>query len=480
LKSEILSQERNVVVVKSEYEAFEVDKAVSRSVRELSNKVNIKGFRRGHVPRKALEMYLGRGAIYRETLERLAQQAMEEIISEYDLDLIGTPKFDPGEIKEGAPLTVTFTFEVSPEVTLPDIGSIEAEKVIYKVEDADVDEELHRMFEAGAMLEPVDEDREATMDDAVKTQYTLYLIQDDGKAKALEYDQRSTLHISTLREDIAKSIVGHRLAEEFSFDIKLEDDYPDERIAGTTIRYEMEILQILKRIVPEETDETIEKITKGKYKTIGEIKAELRYLLERNAAVRSEASLHESALNALVEASEIDVPETMIDRQYEAMKRNYDSYVQNDPDQSLEGYLSRNNLTFTEFESSLRARAERLVRCTLVLDELMRREGINFTSDEINEEIIQMSQVSRVNPQEIADMLSKNNEEFANAANRVRVRNTLKYLVSLVKVKEIDPLAKGEEAHGGEAENIELPEEAPDGEADVTERPEEAPAQGVE
>ena len=57
MKSEILSQERNVVVVKSEFDSDEVDSAIRKTVRELSNKANIKGFRRGHVPRKTLELY---------------------------------------------------------------------------------------------------------------------------------------------------------------------------------------------------------------------------------------------------------------------------------------------------------------------------------------------------------------------------------------------------------------------------------------
>jgi trigger factor len=461
LKSEILSQERNVVVVKSEYDASEVDKAVSRSVRELSNKADIKGFRRGHVPRKTLEMYLGRSAIYNETLESLTQQALDEIVTEYDLDLIANPKRDSCELREGEPLTITFTFEVRPEVKLPDIASIEAEKVIYKVEDADIDEELRRLLEARARLEPTDEDREAAMGDIVETQYTSYRVEDGEKAEVLESGQKNTLYLSTLRSDIAESIVGHKLAEEFSFDIKLEDDYPDKRMAGTTIRYDMEILQFMKRVVPEETDETIEDITKGRYKTVGEMKAELRSLMELAAASRSDASLCESALGALVDASEVDVPETLIDRQFEIMKRHHGSQIQSDLNQSLEEYLEANNLSVTEFEGNLRTRAEQIVRNSLVLDALTQRDDISFTSDELNEEIMEMSLAMSANPQEIADILSKDSDEFANVAMRVRVRNTLKHLASLVKVSEIDPPAKGGASPGEEAGATERPEETP-------------------
>ncbi len=192
MKSEILSQERNVVVVKSVYEASEVDKTVSRTVRELSNKVNIKGFRKGHVPRKALEMYVGRGAIYRETLENLAQQALDEIVAEYDLDLVTNPNLDAKELKEGEPLEITFTFEVRPEVKLPELASLEAEKIVYRVQDADVDEELHHLLEANAKLEPIDEDRPATMDDIVETQYTSYRVEGDDNAVELERNFSST------------------------------------------------------------------------------------------------------------------------------------------------------------------------------------------------------------------------------------------------------------------------------------------------
>ena len=448
MKSEILSQERNVVVVKSVYEASEVDKTVSRTVRELSNKVNIKGFRKGHVPRKALEMYVGRGAIYRETLENLAQQALDEIVAEYDLDLVTNPNLDVKELKEGEPLEITFTFEVRPEVKLPELASLEAEKIVYRVQDADVDEELHHLLEANAKLEPIDEDRPATMDDIVETQYTSYRVEGDDNAVELERDQKNTLHLSTLRKDIADSIVGHKLAEEFFFDIKIEDDYPDEKLVGATLRYKMEILQFLKRVVPEETDETIEEITKGKYKTVDELKAELRRKMEQDASNHSDATLRESALDALSDAAEVDVPDTMVERQYESMKREQSDQIQRELSQSLEEYFEKNNLNVSEFEDNLRKRAAQIVRNTLVLDALAEKDEISFTSDELNEEIVQIARSMRANPQEVADRLGKNRDEFVSVANRVRTKNTLNHLVSLVKVREIDPPAEAADSNG--------------------------------
>jgi trigger factor len=455
LKSEILSQEKNVVVIKAEYESGEVDAAVHKTVRQMSNKANIKGFRKGHVPRKTLELMLGKNSIYRETLEKLAGEALENVVSEYDLNLVVDPKLKLGELNEGNSLAIEFTFEVRPEVNLPDISALSAEKTVYSVSDDEVDEGLRQILESNARLEPLEDDREAEKDDIVDTLYSSYRVQDDGHLKSLEKDKKSTLYLSTLRQDIAEAIIGHRPAEKLSFDIRLEDDYPDRRMAGTAVRYELEILNFMKRVVPEADDATIAEISQGKYQSVEEIRTDIRKQLEESASARSEASLQESAIKALAEAAEIDVPETMIDRQYLAMRREHDNQLQRSLKQSLDDYLTDNNLSVEKFDGSIRKHAEETVRNTLALDALAERDEISFTNDDVNEEIIRMANSMRMNPQELADTLSANRKEFANLTARVRTRNTVKHLAALVKVTE----TAVEHHHGDEHEHRDENEE---------------------
>jgi trigger factor len=104
--------------------------------------------------------------------------------------------------------------------------------------------------------------------------------------------------------------------------------------------------------------------------------------------------------------------------------------------QSLDDYLTDNNLSVEEFDGNIRKRAEETVKNTLVLNALAERDEISFTQDDVNEEIIRMANSMRVNPQEMADMLSANRKEFTNLTMRVRTRNTVKHLASLVKTTE--------------------------------------------
>ena len=71
MRTELLGQEKNIVRVKLEFEAEEFSNGLKKTLSGLSQKMNIPGFRRGHAPRKVIEMRVGRGALYSETLEDL-------------------------------------------------------------------------------------------------------------------------------------------------------------------------------------------------------------------------------------------------------------------------------------------------------------------------------------------------------------------------------------------------------------------------
>lgn len=457
MKSEILSQERNIVVIKAEFEANEVDRAIKKTVRELSGKVNLRGFRRGHVPRNMLELSLGRGHIYKEAAEHLAQESLNSIVSEYELDLIAEPKLNLGELVEGKPLDLEFTFEVRPEVTLPDLSTLSAERTVFSVTDEQVDEAFKQILESAAELVPLDEDRPVEPDDIVQVEYNSYHINDDGSASLLEEKKQSTIHLSaeTLRKEIAEAVLGKKLAEEFSIDVKIESDYPDDRIADSMIRYDMEVLQLMKRVVPEPTDEKIQEVSKGKYSTADELRAELRRQMEDNARERSDATLREAAIKALSDAAEVDVPESMIDRQQSSMRRDQENQVQRDLKQSLDEYLAFNNLSVEEYGSNLRERAGGIVRNTLVLDALADKEEISFTSEELNDEIVRMAASMRVKPNDLAEAIRKDRDEFTALAMRVRHKNTIDHLTSKMQVREVEPRsAETTAAPAQEAETV--------------------------
>src|SRR2546430_5389481 len=82
MKTSLTRDSASKVRVQVEATSDEVEPAVERAVRSLSNEVKVPGFRKGHVPRKVLETRLGsdalREAVLREAIPELLQKATEE------------------------------------------------------------------------------------------------------------------------------------------------------------------------------------------------------------------------------------------------------------------------------------------------------------------------------------------------------------------------------------------------------------------
>ncbi|MFR5879909.1 MAG: trigger factor [Cloacibacillus evryensis] len=154
MKTEILSQEKNLVEAKAQFTAEEVTKAVESTYKKISKQANIKGFRKGKIPRRTLELYFPKESVYAETIENLIPDAIDKMIEEYELKLITEPEVNPGEIKDGEDFEVTVKFEVTPQFDLPDLEEIEVEKTVYETTDEMVEEQVKRIVESRAEVVP--------------------------------------------------------------------------------------------------------------------------------------------------------------------------------------------------------------------------------------------------------------------------------------------------------------------------------------
>ncbi|KUL02654.1 MAG: Trigger factor, partial [Synergistales bacterium 54_9] len=114
MRSEIVSQEKNIVKIKVEVPEGEFRESMEKAISELRQKAEIKGFRKGKVPKNILEMRLGKDTIKSEALEKLLPKTLDTLIEEYELELIDTPKVDIETLEEDKPVLMTVTFETRP------------------------------------------------------------------------------------------------------------------------------------------------------------------------------------------------------------------------------------------------------------------------------------------------------------------------------------------------------------------------------
>ncbi|NLI96291.1 MAG: trigger factor [Synergistaceae bacterium] len=440
MKTEIISQEGNKQRIRATIDAQEFQKALNTVVGELSRKANIKGFRKGKVPRNVLEMYFGREGIYTEALEKVLPAAMGEIVEEYDLSLISEPEVDlEGEVEEGKPVTAVFTFEVRPEVILPDLASIVVEKPVVEVTDAMVDEAVEQIRLRHSELKPV-ENRTSREGDAVSVEYTTQIVE-EGKENTASSPQTTTIQLDpeSLREELKNALTGKNIGDEESVEITIEAEHPDPSIAGKTLRYNLKVKEILERILPELDEAFVRKTSQDRLTSLEEFRKEVAERIEEQIRRDVQNAMEANALSKLRDAAQVTVPETLIERQVASMKEEEAAQIKKQFNLSMEEYLDKNGIKPETFEQSIRERAERIVRQTLILEALADERSIEVVSQDIEAEIQNLADSLRTDPERIRSLLFKDRERMTDFLHRIRMNKAISQLLSEVTIKEVFP-----------------------------------------
>jgi len=206
LRSEIISREKNKVTILIEVQKENLARKIEETAEELRAKANIKGFRKGRVPRKVLEMHLGIDYIRSEAIEKMLPSYLDSVIKEYELELIADPSLSIETIEPDSPLRITATFETRPEVELPDLETLTVVAKKFNVTDNMVGEAIKRMRENHAGSVPVS-DRVSRKGDIVEVEYSVSLEEDmkDSDAKTNEV-QKGSVEIGSNSLDPAVSV----------------------------------------------------------------------------------------------------------------------------------------------------------------------------------------------------------------------------------------------------------------------------------
>ena len=99
----------------------EVAKELDQAYNELKKSADIKGFRKGKVPRKVLENKFSKD-VHADIAPRLIQDSFSKALEDYDLKVVGSPRIDPPDLDPETSYKFDITVDVKPE-----IGQVEHE-----------------------------------------------------------------------------------------------------------------------------------------------------------------------------------------------------------------------------------------------------------------------------------------------------------------------------------------------------------------
>lgn len=370
-------------------------------LKSYAKSVQIKGFRKGMVPKEVLERKFG-PSLKGEAVGRVMEKALEELFEQIEEKPLpySTPSVkDEPSLDLDKDLTFTVSYDVFPDVKAGAWKGVEVEAPVVSVEDADVDRELEQVRDRNAVVLDKDDSAKAAKGDVVTVSYCE--LGDDGAPVPGTERQDYVFTIGT-GYNVFKfddEIVGMKKGETKDFEKAYPADFADKELAGTSKKLRATVQALKEKKLPDLDDELAQDVSE-KYKTLADLKADLRANLEKTL----EAKLREIKINALLEKivadSSIDLPESMfrieLESRWRALARRFNAT----PEQ-LVNIVASSGKTPDDLMAEWRPDVEKALKARLVVEKLGKDLGVEVGDDDVKKEIETMASSMGVGVEEV-------------------------------------------------------------------------------
>ena len=365
----------NRIKLSVEIDEAEMDEAIEAAAVSLAKQVSVKGFRKGKVPKAVLIAHLGGAEVLRsEAIRESLPDFYARAVADALLDPISQPDVNITAGEESGPLTFEAEVEVRPEVPISGHRDLRVTIPSPQVSDTEVEAQIDRFRETDAVLRDVD--RPVVTGDLVTMD--IHVQQADTDAEPLDMsDYMYTVGSGTITEGVDDLIVGLKAGE----DLTVNGGAP----GGATAAYRLTLKQVKERELPELTDEWVEENTE--WTSVDEMRDTIVDQMRRMKVVEAQMARRDAVLVALGDlVAEEVVPDALVAS--ETNERLHDlGHRLAQQNLTLETFLQITGQSPDQLLESLRADALRAVRIDLALRALVKAEGLEPTSEEIDVEL---------------------------------------------------------------------------------------------
>jgi trigger factor len=463
MKTEVVDVSATRKELKIEIDASDVRAELERVTERYAGAVSVPGFRKGRAPAAVVRQRY-KNEIRGEVVQNLVPQAINEAINERALQVIGEPEnihFDNNEALDKLgehPLSIHADVEVLPEVTLGEYKGLEIVRRTRPVTDETVAAMVENLREQSASLQPV-EDRGAEAGDTVTVNFTGRYIEPPSDEDIKAEDVEVVLGGEGVLADFNEQLTGTKPDDVKTFVVKYPADFSSQGLAGKEIEYTATVTAVRRKELPE-TDDEWAKTFGEEVDSLETLRAKLRENLSERARVESEHRLRDEVMSKLIEAHEVEVPESLVKSQ---TRRLLESTVR---DMMQRGMDPRNQeLDWENLQGMLEAQATEDLRGSILLERIADAENIEPTDEEIGREIEAIAEGTRQSVEQVRAALTKQGGERS-IADRLRHRKALDLLIETARVSEeewredappaavaTEQAGEGGEAQSGEAQS---------------------------
>ena len=427
MKTNVEELPESRVRVEVDVPADDVDRQLNRAARGIAREMRLPGFRKGKAPPSLVIQRVGREAVLEQALRDSLPEWYEKALLETGINPVGDPKLEVTALPdEGEALSFSIEVGVRPRAELGSYRGLEVGRPEPEVPPEVLEQELERLREGFARLEPVE--RPAAAGDVLVVDFQGTIEGEPfegGDAK----DYLLELGSGQLIDGFEEELTGAGAGEEREVEVTFPDDYRPERLAGQKASFHVIVKEVREKELPQLDDEFAAEASE--FDTIEELRADLTERLGDAVERRIDAEFREAALDAAVANATVELPaEIVAARATERWERLERSLTSRGVDP--ETFLTMQGRSREEIVEEAKPDAERDLRREAVLAAVAETEGIEVTDEELEAAIGDAAEAERSSPAEVLERLRRSGRDKLLAGD-LRMRKALDLLAAEAK-----------------------------------------------
>lgn len=372
--------ENNTVKLTFEIGSEKFQEGINHAYNTQKSKFNIDGFRKGKAPKAIIEKMYGKEVFYDGAIDFVFPTVYAEAITENNLEVVAQPSIQDIDVQEDKVVIVTLVI-VKPEFELGEYKGITVDKIDVEVTEEDINAELQKQLDTNARIDTVE--RAIEDGDIANIDFKGFkdgVAFEGGEGVGYDLNIGSKSFIDTFEEQL----IGKNTGDEVEVNVTFPENYGQAELAGQPAVFQVKINEVKTKITSELNDEFAKEVSE--FDTLDELKADLKIKLAGPKAETAKGQKENAIMEKLIEATEINVPEAMVESAVDNQIREFEMQLQRQGI-GLEDYLKFMGQDVETMRSVYRVNAEKQVRGRLILEKIAANEEFEITEEKVDQEI---------------------------------------------------------------------------------------------
>jgi trigger factor len=416
--------------IQVEIPADEVARETETLIQKYQKLARIPGFRTGHAPASIIKQRFSEG-IKSDVVDALVPRFFRKEAEKLGLTPVSQPQVTDLHLHDGEPLRFKASFEVMPTIRVEDYKELRADKPDTSVTDEEVEQSLKNLQEQRATFTTIEG---SPLGDGDFAQVSL-----DGKPKDAEAAASpaapgptgsNPVHMDDILVEIGgkgtmpeftENLRGASAGDERTFDVHYPQDFSDQRLAGKTFTYTVQVKAVKQKSLPELNDQFAKDL--GEFADLADVRKRIREGMEADKKHTAEREAKDKLVAELVKRNDFEVPEALVEHQIDIRL-----------DRGLRALAAQGMKTedmkkmdLNRLRAGQRDQAVQEVKAALLLEKIAEEEKLEVSDAEIDREVEALAEQSKQTPEAIRSRLTRDGA-LDRIRNRIRNEKTLDFL----------------------------------------------------